>query len=199
MICCRSNGEACLAGALAVSALQPDTPRRQNDESFGWSPLPRLPVPKLSLSEWANLAEVVGAAAVVVSLLFVGVQVRDNTAEIRATNRQQLVGRAHEATRSFAVDPGLATILAKVESSESLSDAEAIQYGYLIRATLYDVQEGFVLNREGRLDDAYWATRAAVARAYLAQPLARQIYERDKAQGTLMPDFTDWVDQSVLP
>ena len=33
-------------------------------------------MPKLSLTEWANLAEVVGAAAVVVSLIFVGVQVR---------------------------------------------------------------------------------------------------------------------------
>ena len=156
-------------------------------------------MPKLSLSEWANLAEVVGAAAVVVSLIFVGVQVRENTAEIRATNRQQLIGRAHEATRSFAQDPGLASILAKAQDSESLSDAEAIQYAYLIRATLYDVQEAFVLNREGRLDDAYWATRAALVRAYLAQPLAKQVYERDKTQGTLIPDFTDWVDQSVLP
>jgi hypothetical protein len=156
-------------------------------------------VPKLSLSEWANLAEVVGAGAVVVSLIFVGVQVRENTDEIRATNRQQLVGRAHEATRSFAQDPGLAAVLAKVEKSEPLSDVETVQYGYLIRATLYDVQEAFVLNREGRLDDAYWATRSAVAKAYLAQPLAREVYERDKAQGTLIPDFTDWVDQAVLP
>jgi len=156
-------------------------------------------VPKLSLSEWANLAEVVGAAAVVVSLIFVGVQVRENTEEIRATNRQQLVGRAHEATKSFALDPGLSIILAKVENSESLTDAEAIQYGYLIRAVLYDIQEAFILNREGRLDDAYWATRAAVARSYMIQPLAQQIYARDRAQGTLIPDFTDWVDQSVLP
>jgi hypothetical protein len=156
-------------------------------------------VSRLSLSEWANLAEVVGATAVVVSLIFVGVQVRANTAEIRATNRQQLVGRAHEATRSFAQDPGLSAVLAKVDNAEPLSDAEAIQYGYLIRATLYDVQEAFVLNREGRLDDAYWATRAAVVRAYLAQPLARQVYERDKDQGTLIPDFTEWLDQSVLP
>ncbi len=154
---------------------------------------------KLSLSEWANIAEVVGAAAVVVSLIYVGVQVGENTAEMRATNRQQLVGRAHQATISFALDPGLSEILAKVQNSDPLTDAESIQYGYLIRAVLYDVQEAFVLNQEGRLDDAYWATRAAVARAYMAQPPARQIYERDKALGTLLPEFTDWVERSVLP
>lgn len=153
---------------------------------------------KLSLSEWANFAEIVGAAAVIVSLLFVGVQVRENTAEIRATNRQQLVGRAHQATNSFAQNPEIAVIIAKVQRSDSLTDAEMIQYGYLIRAVLYDVQEAFVLNREGRLDDAYWTTRAAVAKIYMAQPLAKQIYERNKSLGTLLPDFTDWVDQSVL-
>ena len=153
---------------------------------------------KLSLTEWANLAEVVGAAAVVVSLLFVGVQVRENTEEIRATNRQELVNRAFQATSNFALDPGLAEIFAKVQLGDSLSDTEAIRYGYFIRALLYDVQEAFLLNQEGRLDDDYWATRAAIARAYLEQPRARQIYERDKAQGTLLPEFQDWVDRSVL-
>lgn len=56
-----------------------------------------------------------------------------------------------------------------------------------------------MLNREGRLDDVYWETRAAVARVYMAQPPARLVYERDKALGTLLSEFTDWVEQSVLP
>ncbi len=152
---------------------------------------------KLRLSDWANIAEVIGAVAVVVSLTYVGVQVRENTREIRATNRQQLVGRAHEATVRFSVNPQLSTILAKVDNGDSLSESEAIQYGYLVRGVLYDVQEAYVLNREGRLDDAYWGTRAALAKAYRGRPAARAAYERDRELGTLLPAFVEWMDQSL--
>ncbi|MDX1461405.1 MAG: hypothetical protein R3348_10155, partial [Xanthomonadales bacterium] len=68
----------------------------------------------LSLSEWASIAEVIGAIGVVISLIFVGVQVRENTDEIRATNRHQLIGRAHSATTSIAANQGIAAVIAKL-------------------------------------------------------------------------------------
>jgi len=149
------------------------------------------------LSEWANIAEVIGAVAVVASLIYVGVQLQENTREIRATNRQQLVGRAHESTNRFAVSPQLTTVIAKVADGDSLTDSEALQYGYLIRAVLYDVQEAYVLNREGRLDDAYWGTREALAKQHMSSPAGRAVYQRDKALGTLLPEFVEWMDQSI--
>jgi len=155
-------------------------------------------VAKLRLADWANIGEVIGAIGVVVSLVYVGAQIRDNTEEMRVANRQQLIGRAHEATWRFALSPDLSTVLAKVSTGEPLTSVEEVQYGYLIRSMLYDVQEAFILNREGRLDDAYWGTRAALARSYLSTPLARSVYERDKELGTLLPDFVAWMDQSVI-
>ena len=122
---------------------------------------------KLRLSEWAHIAEMIGAIAVVISLLYVGVQVGNNTREIRAANRQQLVGRSHTATTGWAADPQLAAILARATEGDSLTLSETIQYGYVIRAVLYDVQEAYLLNQEGRLGDAYWGTRAALAKAYM--------------------------------
>jgi hypothetical protein len=134
----------------------------------------------------------------VISLAYVGVQIREHTKEIRAINRQQLIGRAHEATSSFALSSEVSAILAKVAAGAPLTSGEKVQYGYLIRSMLYDVQEALVLNREGRLDDAYWATRAAVARSYMSSPLARSVYESDKALGTLLPDFVAWMDASII-
>jgi hypothetical protein len=43
------------------------------------------------LSDWASIAEVVSAVAIVLSLLYVGYQIRENTIEVRETNRQQLI------------------------------------------------------------------------------------------------------------
>lgn len=39
---------------------------------------------RLNLAEWASVAEIVGAAAVIVSLVYVGYQVNDNTSAIRS-------------------------------------------------------------------------------------------------------------------
>jgi len=146
-----------------------------------------------------NHGEVIGAVAVVLSLAYVGVQIRENTEEIRAANRQQLIGRAHDATLRFALSPEVATILASLAAGDSLTSAEQLQYGYLIRSMLYDVQEAFVLNREARLDDAYWGTRAALVSSYMSGPAARAVYEREKRLGTLLPDFVAWMDESVVP
>jgi len=43
------------------------------------------------LQEWALVAEIVGAVAVVVSLIYVGVSVRQNTDAILVANHQAIV------------------------------------------------------------------------------------------------------------
>ncbi len=152
---------------------------------------------KLRLSEWASLAEVIGAIGVVISLVYVGLQVNENTAEVRATNRQQLVRRSHAATVDLAASPSLAAVFAKVANAEPLTGTEQIQYGYFLRAVLYDVQEAYLLYREGRLEKAYWDTRAALFQIYLGQGPALEVYEGVKSQGLLHGDFVDWAEQNV--
>lgn len=39
---------------------------------------------KLKLSEWANIAEIIGAFAVVISLIYVGIQVNDSAGAVRS-------------------------------------------------------------------------------------------------------------------
>ncbi|MDH5277142.1 MAG: hypothetical protein OEW88_12030, partial [Gammaproteobacteria bacterium] len=88
---------------------------------------------KLNLSEWANVAQVVSAIAVVISLLYVGYQIRANTSQIRAANRQELVNRSHSASLSFAENPELSAVLTKVAAGESISSTEQRQFSYVVR------------------------------------------------------------------
>jgi hypothetical protein len=152
---------------------------------------------KLRLTDWASIAEVVGAFAVVLSLVYVGMQVRDNTAEVRAANRQHLVRRAHTATIGIGTSPELATAFAKVASSETLTPREHVQYRYFVRAVIYDVQEAYLLHQEARLDEEYWRTRSALFDAFMAQEVALSIYRSDKDLGLLHKDFVTWADNSL--
>jgi hypothetical protein len=151
----------------------------------------------LKLSDWAHVAEIVSAVAVVVSLLYVGYQIKLNTQEIRAANRQQLVNRAHTAVIGWAASPEVAAVIAKVRNGESLNDVEKLQFDYAIRAALYDVQEAFLLHREGRLSEDYWITRQALVQHYLSTPAAMERYHEQKSIGVLHQDFVAWLDSAL--
>jgi len=151
---------------------------------------------KLQLSEWASLAEIISALAVIISLLYVGYQINENTGEVRAANRQQLVNRAHSATMGFATNPEIAGVMAKVAEGRELTPLELSQYAFSVRAVLYDVQEAFLLHREGRLDEEYWKTRTALILDYLAQTPARDAYLRIKSRGLLHSEFVKWLDSA---
>jgi hypothetical protein len=151
----------------------------------------------MKLKQWALVAEVVSAVAVVVSLIYVGYQIDQNTKEIRASNRQELVNRAVDTTRALATNLEVAGIIAKARKGESLSSRELTQYGYVIRSMLYDVQEAFFLHREGRLDLAYWKTRGALIRVYLRPEAALAIYDSERGQGILHEEFIAWADSQL--
>jgi hypothetical protein len=151
----------------------------------------------LPLDKWASLAEIVSAVAVVISLIYVGYQINENTGEIRAANRQQLVDRAHEATMSFATSTDLADVMAKASVGAELSLSEQSQYEYAVRAVLYDVQEAFLLHREGRLDEGYWQTRQALILAYISTQTGYDVYQQNKSRGILHRDFVEWLDRAL--
>ena len=152
---------------------------------------------KLKLSDWASVAEVIGAVAVVISLVYVGIQINGNTIEIREANRQELINRSFVATGRVVENAEVADILVKVADGEPLSPQESVQYSYFVRAMLYDVQEAYLLYREGRLDDEYWETRQSIFVAYMAAAPALAAYERDKAVGALHHEFVLWADEML--
>jgi hypothetical protein len=150
---------------------------------------------RLTLGEWASIAEIVSAVAVVISLIYVGYQINQNTEEVRASNRQELVDRAVDVTRDYAINPQVAEVIAKARSGDELSPQEHAQYGYVIRSVLYDIQEAFLLHREGRLDEGYWATRNSLIVVYLSPEIAYEVYRLEKEQGILHPDYAQWIDE----
>ena len=53
----------------------------------------------IKLSELAHLAEIVGAFAVVISLIYVGIQVNDSTAAVRAASANDANARSNTDMR----------------------------------------------------------------------------------------------------
>jgi len=68
---------------------------------------------KRPLSELASIAEIVAAVAVVISLLFVGMQVYDNTAVIRASQSNELYDAMREIDLTVLSHPHLTVAVEK--------------------------------------------------------------------------------------
>ena len=64
----------------------------------------------MGLSDWVAVAEIFGAVAIVVSLVFVGIQIRDNTKATHAATFQDHMGYEIDFVSRVGSDPDLARI-----------------------------------------------------------------------------------------
>ncbi len=84
---------------------------------------------KLNLSEWASAAEIVGTAAVVMSLLFVGFSVQRNTVAITYQVSDDAYNTVREINLNLLNNPELLSITTKAATEpDNLSETEMEQY-----------------------------------------------------------------------
>ncbi len=152
---------------------------------------------KRTLSDWASIAEIVTAIAVVASLLYVGYEIQRNTRVGLASNRQAVASRAQELAL-YSAEAHIHKLLFE-SSGETiqLTEAEQDRLVAYVGALLRTTEEAFLLHRDGLLDDEYWGTRARVMVAVLRSDRARRVYTQTKESGFYTSDFTAWADQAL--
>ena len=84
---------------------------------------------KLSLTEWAQIGEVVGMVAVVFSLLMVVYSINQNTTALRGSNANLIFERHAELQALFIADESLSAIVVKKRNSaDELTATEVIRW-----------------------------------------------------------------------
>ena len=111
----------------------------------------------LSLAEVAQVAEIVGAVAVVISLIYVGRELSSNTAAVRAASVQAVSSESGESLRMLAADPTLSRIarIARDDPS-SLTPDETYRYAVWSRQRWLAFQNVYFQNELGVLDPRVW-------------------------------------------
>jgi hypothetical protein len=81
------------------------------------------------------LAELIGAAAVVLSLIYVAVEIRQNTRAVQSSTYQDLVDRSDDFLLVLAQDSALTDIWLRGDADPSvLNDNESQRYWWIVRA-----------------------------------------------------------------
>jgi hypothetical protein len=112
---------------------------------------------KSKLRNLAAVAEVISAVAVVLSLIYVGVGLRQNTSAIEGRTYQDVVRASNEYLLAVATDPALAETIARSWSDRSqLSQIERVQLFYLERVFWRNMENAYLQHERGILGEQEW-------------------------------------------
>lgn len=130
----------------------------------------------MSLSDWSSIGSLVSGVAVLISLIYLALQVR------QAERNQQASIRQGRATRVVDIilaagDPSCADALSKgVAGSADITPTEFGQFTAIYGAFLASAEDTFLQHREGLLSDAVFASFRESWRQTLAQPGVRALW-----------------------
>lgn len=112
---------------------------------------------KPSLEDLANLAEIVGAVAIVISLIYVGQELRANTAAVKAASLQSITNSSSASMLAVVENGDFAGIrLQGDQDPTQLSETDRLRYVLYQRQMWFHFQNVWTQWGLGVIDDGVW-------------------------------------------
>ena len=152
----------------------------------------------MKLVELAEVAEVIAAVGVLISLLYVGYEINQNTVAVQSNAYQAI----HDAEDDFWSDlTGDATMAQLWEKGleaglEKLEPAERTRFVLAARRLIYLFQNVHYQSRKGVVDDELWTAWVASMDEFVVQPGFRDVLEITRPH--LSDPFNQLLDSRVL-
>ena len=138
------------------------------------------------------VAELVGAIAVVVSLLYVATQVRESTRQARRDATRELASRISDVSLAVATNPDLGALIVQAGVDPSkLSPGDQARFRGLMNSLFRGLEQQFLLRRERALDDESWEAIERLTQDFAHLP-GVQTYLLDRGRW-YSASFLEWV------
>lgn len=148
------------------------------------------------------IGEIIGAAAVVASLLYLAVQTRANAKALRAGaiwDSETIFGNAnylHGANPEWAGLLGRAALPSAAMSDFDLTEQSQLQFTF--RGALQYYQAQWSLYDEGLIPKELWERRRKSLRGFIEAPVFREVWEEEIRQHTVPDEFRKIIESTVL-
>ncbi|MFZ9296711.1 MAG: hypothetical protein ACO24Y_00145 [Hylemonella sp.] len=151
----------------------------------------------MTLADWANLSQIVGSVAVVASLIFVGIQVHQNTRATKATALQMNADYWLIYFKMLA-DGELAKVYSKgAQGKEKMNSLEFHQFFMLCRAAFMGCEKQHQQYLSGLLShDAYLGYEATIREQIVAFPGVRAMWQL--VRHTYGHEFATFLDAQIV-
>ena len=148
---------------------------------------------KSKLSELASIAEIIGAFAVVISLIYVGIQVNDSAGAVRSAAAND----ANVAIQSWYLQIGSSQQTSELfytalTSEEALSNEEEFQFLMMTHAIFLGFQNSYLLFEEGTIDAELREALTSVITGVSGLPGMKRYWRQRKSY--LHSGFAEWAE-----
>ena len=117
--------------------------------------------------------EIVGVFAVLIGLVFVGFELRQNTASVQAATSQGLLEQSNQSNFLVAADSDFADLVSRGNSSlDDLNEAELLRYQSYMFAELNIWEQAYYSHSDGTLNDRLWRGYDTGYRGFICGPSA---------------------------
>ena len=121
-----------------------------------------------------NLADVIGAIAIVVTLIYLTIQIRQNTNALHAQSRQSLIAAGQAELFALIDHPDIAINQLK---TPPLTPQECVKLNFWLSAVMRAREFAWLQYHSGVLDEIQWRTEAGVIQHVLAPDNCRTWWE----------------------
>ena len=147
------------------------------------------------LDALGNLGDFIGGLAVVFTLIYLAVQIRQNTRALRVASMQSSMLAAQNIGMLPAQDRDLARIVrVGMSKPDELDEDEFQQFRYFLMNMLRVHEDMFVQHRAGVVDDETWKARSSSLKTIFSSPGGRRIW---KTSSAYRDDFKAWFDSEL--
>jgi hypothetical protein len=147
------------------------------------------------LDALGNIGDFVGGIAVIVTLIYLAVQVRHNTRSTKLASMQSTMLAAQNVGILPAQDRGLARVVRLgMTTPDALDDDEFQQFRYFLMSMLRVHEDMFVQHKAGVIDDETWLARASSLKTIFSTPGGRKIWD---ASNAYRADFLAWMNSQL--
>ncbi len=149
---------------------------------------------KLKLSDLASIAEIIGAFAVMISLIYVGVQVNDSAGAVRSASANDANIAVQSWYQQLGSDQQTSALMYEaLTSEEALSNQEEFQFLMMLHGVFLAFQNSYLLAEEGTIDVKLREALTSAIVGVKDTPGFRRYWRQRKSY--LHSEFADYVDQ----
>lgn len=148
---------------------------------------------KISRSALADLTEIVSSVAILVTLVYLTIEINQNTSAMNAQTRQAVLDAAQFELQMTVERP---QILRNITGSHSLTEEEQIQIDSLLTLTLRAREFSWLQFQDGTIDELQWNTEYAVLKSLLDSDRSR-LWWNNLGRYVFGGEFVEFVDQTL--
>jgi hypothetical protein len=148
----------------------------------------------VTLNELGSLGEFISGLAVVVTLIYLALQIRHNTRAVRSSMHQDMVGSTARIAESVSDSPDVGRIVLKAdEDYDNLTKEEFIRFEAYAERVFGNFESVFYSYRNSMIEQDLWESWEASYLADISRTAMRRFWHEDRPMH--LRDYMEFIDQ----